>query len=154
MGKLIVLGIMVIASTLGGGFVARYLAAPAAPGEIAAVEETIEHARLDPVSVPIVRNGKISGYVVANVAFSAVAADLKDHKDELALFVNEAAFQALYEEQSFDFSALRRAQLGELATRIQNSANGRLGGRRVRAAVIESLNFLTPQEVRDARRRM
>jgi hypothetical protein len=147
MVKLLVIGITVLLATLGGSYGALLFSADT-HGEPVKKVEVMQQVKLDPISVPVVRGGKIGGYVLVRSAFTASEAELKTGKDMLTLYFTEALFKTIYEEPAFDFTAMKPVQLDAFRKRVLASANGRLGQEKITDAAFESLNFLTAEEVR------
>lgn len=147
--KLLALGLAAVGATLLGSYAAAMLASPGSPAA-APEPEAIEVVKLDPVSVPVIRQGKVQGYVIARAAIMATAAEVKKHKPALVIYAGEAIFQAIYEEEAFDFAAMKPAKISALGDRIAMLANQRLGRAAIRQLAVESLNFLTPAETRKA----
>jgi hypothetical protein len=144
---MLLLGLVVVLSTLGGSYAAMKLpqsSAPAAesdgPGEVAVV-------KLEPVSVPVVRDGKIQGYVLGRIAFAAGVKEMKN-KDALTLYVSESIFRSVYEEEALNFADLKAVQVEALAHRIIEKANARIGRPAIAQIFVESLNFLAHEAVR------
>jgi hypothetical protein len=104
--------------------------------------------KLDPVSVPVVRDGKIQGYILGRIAFSANATEAARNKDVLVLYVNEAIFRSIYEEETLDFTSLKPIQVEALVGRVVEKANARIGRTAIVQVFVENLNFLAHEAVR------
>lgn len=150
--KLIVLGLAGIAATLGGTFLATILGAPT-DAKVEKKEPEVEIVKFDAISVPIIRRAKVQGYVVVRISILAHSAELKTGRPTLTAFASEAAFRAIYEEEAFDFSALKPVQIAAIAEKITVLANGRLVRPYIKQTAIESLNFVTQSEIKDVRHR-
>jgi len=144
---MLLLGLVVVIATLGGSYGAMQIhqSAPAAKEE--ATEKT-EVVKIDPISVPVVRAGKIQGYVIGRFAFSASANELRKDKDTLTLYASEGIFRSVYEEEELDFSALKIIEVDKLIARIVAKANARIGRPLITQVFVESLNFLAHDAVR------
>lgn len=147
--QMLAAGLVAIISTLGGAYAATRwpLHGGLKPDQAEAV--AAELVKLEPVSVPIIRSGKVQGYVVARAVVSASAADVKRSRPALIAFATEALFRTIYDEQTIDFAALKPMQLAAIARRVVELANERIGQPAVRQTVIESLNFVSQAEVRE-----
>lgn len=146
--RLIVLGIAVACSTLLGAYGATRLkeTQPADSGKT--VSAAVEMAKLDTISVPIIRKGRIDGYVLAQVTFAAASIDLKHERALLAALVAEAAFKVFYENETMDFSSLKPMQVDATAAQIAATANARLGREAVRRVLVSSINYVSYDEAR------
>jgi hypothetical protein len=147
MVRMLLLGLVVVLSTLGGSYAAMKLPQGSAPGADNGAPEELTVVKLEPVSVPVVRGGKIQGYVLGRIAFAAGAKEMKN-KDILTLYVNEAIFRSVYEEEALDFTALKPMQVEALVHRTVEKANTRIGRPAIAQVFVESLNFLAHEAVR------
>lgn len=147
MVRMLLLGLVVVIATLGGSYAAMQFPR----GTSSKTEDASEKAevvKLDPVSVPVVREGKIQGYVIGRFAFSAPASAIRKDKDVLSLYVNEAIFRSVYEEEGLDFTALKIVEVDKLIGRMVTKANARLGQSTIVQIFVESMNFLAHDAVR------
>ena len=126
MVRMLLLGFVVVLSTLGGSYAAMKLPQGAAPGAESNAPDELTVVKLEPVSVPVVRGGKIQGYVLGRIAFAAGTKEMKN-KDMLTLYVSEAIFRSVYEEEALDFAELKAVQVEALAHRVIEKANARIG---------------------------
>lgn len=145
----ILLGVLTITATLGGHYAAGLLSAPKAT--IGVQQEAVEVVKLEPISAPVIRDGKVVGYVIARTAVTAGAADAKAHRDLIVAYAGEAVFRGIYEEKSFDFSNMSAVDVAEFSRRIALLANKRFGKPTVREAVVESINFVSQEEIQARR---
>ena len=146
-GYLIVGGVAIV-TTLGGAYAAMTMSAAhhAAPRTEATL--ALELMKIEPVSVPVVRFGKIVGYVIARVTISAPSSELKTLRPVVMAFATEAVFRAVYEEPTFDFAGLKVVELKTSADRISRFANERLGRPIVQASIIDGMSFVEPSGIR------
>jgi hypothetical protein len=147
MVRMLLLGLVVVLSTLGGSYAAMQLPRGGAAGGEGDASDEVTVVKLEPVSVPVVRAGKIQGYVLGRIAFAASAKEMKN-KETLTLYVSEAIFRAVYEEEALDFTALKPVQVEALVHRIVEKANARIGRPAIAQIFVESLNFLAHEAVR------
>ncbi len=117
-----------------------------------AQEETyfrgVSYEKTRPISVPIVRDGAIRGYVVAQFVYTIDSEDLRMLGVPPESFILDETFQLLFTDESIDFTNLRafdmRAFLADLALRV----NTRLGAPVVREVLVEEFNFVDPSQIR------
>ena len=147
MVRMLLLGLVVVIATLGGSYAAMQFPR-GAPSKTEDASEKAEVVKLDPVSVPVVREGRIQGYVIGRFAFSAPASAIRKDKDALSLYVNEAIFRSVYEEEGLDFTALKIVEVDKLIGRMVTKANARLGQSTIVQIFVESMNFLAHDAVR------
>ena len=147
MVRMLLLGLVVVIATLGGSYAAMQFPR-GTTGKAEDAAEKTEVVKLDPVSVPVVRDGKIQGYVIGRFAFSAGASAIRKDKDALTLYANEAIFRSVYEEEGLDFTALKIVDVDKLIGRIVEKANARIGRPTIAQIFVESMNFLAHDAVR------
>ena len=147
MVRMLLLGLVVVIATLGGSYAAMQMPRGASHAEADAGEKT-EVVKIDPLSVPGVRAGKIQGYVIGRFAFSAPASEIRKDKDALILYVSEAIFLSVYEEEELDFSTLKIIEVDKLIARSVAKANARIGRPMIAQLFVESMNFLAHDAVR------
>jgi len=147
--KSLLLGTLTIAATLGGHYAAGIALSPKPTVQVA--DEKVEIVKLEPISAPVIRDGKVIGYAIARMSVAVLAVDAKAHKELLVAYANEAVFRGLYEEKSFDFAAMRAVDVSQLCRRIVEFANKRFGKPVVREAVVESINFVSQAELQARR---
>lgn len=148
MVRMLLLGLVVVLSTLGGSYAAMKLPAAMSSGEKDSASEPVTIVKLDPVSVPVVRDGKIQGYVLGRISFSTVAAEASKNKEALLLYVNEAIFTSIYEEETLDFTSLKPIGVEALVGRVVEKANARIGRNAIIQVFVENMNFLAHEAVR------
>jgi hypothetical protein len=149
MMKSLLLGTLAIVATLGGHYAAGIVSAP--KPAVQAPDEKLEIVKLEPISAPVIRDGKVIGYVIARTSVAVLAPDVKAHRDLLVAYASEAVFRGIYEEKSFDFAAMRAVDVSQLGRRVVEFANKRFGKPVVREAVVESINFVSQAELQARR---
>lgn len=108
----------------------------------------VSYEKTRPISVPILRDGVVTGYVMAQFVYTIDSEDLRTLRVPPESFILDETFQRLFADESIDFSNLRafdmRAFLGELA----GAVNARIGQDVVRELMVEKFNFVSPEQVR------
>lgn len=145
--KLLVIGVVAVFATLGGLAATLYVMRPKPAEHVA---EKYDWMKLETISVPILRNGKVSGYVIAGISGEVRARDLAARRDAISSHLNAAAFHVIYDEPSFDFKSLKPAEVASLGKRVGALANKNLGAESFKEVIVENLNYLTPEQVRNA----
>jgi hypothetical protein len=147
--RTLALGFWVCVVALGATYLATQLDHSAGTNAATDAESAaIEYIKADPLSVPVIRDGKVQGYVVAQVSFAAVPVKLKGGAADLAPYLIDAAFRALYEDAPDDFAHLKPQNVAAIAAKAKAYANERLGGDAVKDVLIGSLNYVARGEVR------
>lgn len=143
-----VMGIWVAAVTAGAAYVsAGIMSAPPAPDNGESLPQ-LEQLSTEMTSVPVIRNGAVSGYIIIQLNF-AVNKEAKEqsHADPTP-FLIDAAFRAVYQNPQADFQRLRASDIDKLTEAVKAEANKRLPGNMVHEVLIQQLNFVRKEDIR------
>jgi hypothetical protein len=108
--------------------------------------EPLEHKKTEPINVPMIANGKIEGYVVAQFVYLADAHSLKQLPVPPDVFVADEAFRTLY-STSLDFRHLDKYDLGALAETLVAKVNQRLGADIVKEVLVEQFIYVPRSDI-------
>ncbi len=98
------------------------------------------------VTVPIIANGAMQGYVLAQVTLTMKRGLLKTLPQPPDLAVADAIFKTLYAEEQVDFKNLKKQDLDKLSKAILESVNSRAGKPVAENVFIQELHYLSKQE--------
>ena len=147
--KLVAIGVWLIIVTAGATFGSVYLAN--APEEEAAAAEPdlgVEELKSEMTSVPVMRNGDITGYLILQLSFAADRRLLEQRKLDPLPFLQDAAFRVVFASTEVDFPRMRPKDIDELTTAIAKEANARIGAELVRNVLVQQLNFVKKEDIR------
>lgn len=108
----------------------------------------VEHVRTKMISVPIIAEGAIQGYVVAQLAFNIDANLSKQLTIKPDAILMDEAFKTIYAGETIDFQNLKRQDLPALLKAVGDSANRRLGAPMIQDVLIQELNYVPKAEAR------
>ena len=108
----------------------------------------VEHVRPKMFSVPIIADGAVQGYVVAQLVFTVDTTVLKRLPVAPEPLLLDEAFKSIYAGETIDFRRFKRQDLPALGKRIQAGANKRLGSGLVQDVLIQELNYVPKDEAR------
>jgi hypothetical protein len=100
------------------------------------------------ISVPVIIDGAVQGYVMAQFIFVVDAKAMKQMSVKPDLFLLDEAFKTIYAGDVGDFRKLKKQDLGALSKDIAENANKRLGVRIVEDVLIQELNYIPKDRVR------
>jgi flagellar basal body-associated protein FliL len=110
--------------------------------------EAVVFIKTDMVSVPVIKDGKVQGYLVAQLSFAVNKAESAKLAFEPAPYLIDVAFRTLYENSVIDFEKLRPQDLTALAKKISEGANAKLGSKVVKDVLMNEINYIPRDEVR------
>jgi hypothetical protein len=158
MVRLIVSGLWVCLVTLASLYGAVWwqsaarspLAAPAEAG--GPQQAAIESVKTRMISVPVVGDGAIHGYVMAQFIFNVNAAIAKRLPVKADMLLLDEAFKTIYAGDVVDFRHFKKQDLAGLSKGIAENANKRFGVNLVEEVLIQELNYIAKDQVRGGRR--
>lgn len=152
--KFIVTGIWLCAITLGAAYgVMSWRAQQAAEERNIAAEEAksrtdTEQVRTKMISVPLVIDGTVKGYVLAQFTFTLNAYLAKSLPVKPDVFLVDEAFRLLYSGEAVDFKTLKKTEIGTLAEKLKQNVNKRFGADLVQEVFVQELNYLPKEQSR------
>ena len=102
----------------------------------------LESHKLDQLTVPMIRDGKVEGYVLAKLAFTADAKSEHGMSVDSTAFVTDEAFREVYSNGQIDFSKMEKYDLGRLSDAIKSNVNQRLGTALVHDILFLEINYI------------
>ena len=149
--KPILIGVWISGVTLG----ACYAAINWQAGQKKSAEEKdekyfgkLEQIQTRSINVPLISDGAIQGYIVAQFAFTVESELLKRLSVQPETFLLDAAFKIIYSGDVLQFRTMSKGDLPKIAQRIVESVNSRFGGQFVHDVLIQELNFVPKDQAR------
>jgi hypothetical protein len=127
---------------------AAYFSATWNPGqtvEVARAEhklESLEFKKPAAITVPMISDERLRGYVVAKIVFTANAKDAGSFPIDPQPFVLDEAFRRIYTDGKIEFGHLAKYNLDEMTKAIKAAVNARLGVNLINDVLIEELNYV------------
>jgi hypothetical protein len=156
--KLILVGVWACAVTLASSYAAVTFLSDPGPSHDSHASDAghgghksdtgVEHLRPRMISVPVIADGAVQGFVVAQFVLAVDTKELKRLSvPPEPLFLDEA-FKAIYAGETIDFRRFRKQDLPALGKRIQAGANKRFGASLIQDVLIQELNYVPTDEAR------
>ncbi|HKZ97460.1 MAG TPA: hypothetical protein VJ045_10825 [Hyphomicrobiaceae bacterium] len=147
--KLVAVGLWVCVVTLAASYgTLQWLMHSAAPHEPEEQQHNIEEVRTKAINVPIIADGSIQGYVVAQFVFTIDSKLLSQLAVKPDVFLLDEAFKTIYAGDSVNFRQMKKQDLPALAKQLAGNVNKRLGAAMIQDVLIDQLNYVTKEEVR------
>lgn len=147
--KYIFLGVWACAVTLGSTYgvmmwqASQQRAAAGKPGE--PVKVPVEQVQTKRINVPVIANGTLKGYVLAQFVFQIDAAALKEMKTKPDIFLVDEAFNVIYSGTAIDFRDPQKPDFSALGKTIKEKLNARFGAGFIQEVLVQELTYL-PQD--------
>ena len=147
--KLILSGLWVCLVTLLSTYaVVAWQTARAPEAEPQKLFGGLESVKTRMISVPVVADGAIHGYVMAQFVFTVDANVMKRLSVKPDVFLLDEAFRTIYAGESVDFRQFKKQDLPGLSKQIGDNVNKRLGTRLVDDVLVQELNYIAKDHVR------
>ncbi len=150
--KIVALALWLCASVVASGYavVAWQLAQnPGSNGTEA--KKATDYVKPRSVSVPVILNGSIQGYVIAQFVFRVDVAAVKSFGQKPDPIFADEAFRSLYAVEGLDLTNLRKQDIAALTKDMAARLNKRLGLEMVREVLLQELNYVAREEARGAK---
>lgn len=108
----------------------------------------INYTKTEPINVPIIVDGTVKGYVVAQFVYTADATILNQLSVPPDPFILDEAFRAIFSDDRIDFDHLDRFDLATLTKNVTEAVNTRFGSDLIQDFLVERFTFITKDEVR------
>jgi hypothetical protein len=147
--RLVLSGIWVCAMTVAASYGVAYWKAS---GHVLLPKqeylEGVEYEKTKVINVPMIANGSVQGYVVAQFVFTIDAKTLRQLAVPPESFVVDEAFRKIYGDDTLDFKNLTRSDLGELTDLIKERVNQRMQANVIQEILVEDYNYIAKDDVR------
>jgi len=149
--KFIVAAVWVVAVTVGSIFFAFSSTGDKA-GEAekpAAFFGGLDYVKTDVISVPIVKEGEVAGYFIARFVYTAEPARIAQLSVPMQAIITDEFFTYLYSNPLMDFTRGDRIDIDAFRSGLRDSLNKRIGEEFVHEVMLEQVDYLSKQEIRD-----
>jgi hypothetical protein len=146
--KALILAAITCLSTLGGVYGAMALksglSAKAAGHDD---QNKLQIMKTRMVSVPLVKDGELLGYIVTRLQFVADTDLVKLSSIQPEAFVADEAFRTIYESTPDDIRSPRKQALRQFTAEVVSATNKRVGRDVIKDVMIDSWTFLSKQDM-------
>jgi hypothetical protein len=148
--KLILVGLWVCGVTLGSSYAATLWKASHGPKATAQEESSggTEYKKTKMVNVPMLADGAVQGYVMAQFVFTVDAGLLKNVTVQPEVFLQDEAFRALYSDENLDFRHLERYDMNKLTKSLAQKVNERLEAKLIKDVLIQEFNYVSRDDMK------
>jgi hypothetical protein len=144
--KLIVAGIWACLITLASMYATMSWKAAHSSSNSSKDASNIESQKTRTISVPIVADGSVQGYVVAQFSFTMDSKALKELPVPPEIFLLDEAFRTIYSDDKFDFKHLEKYDITKLTKDLVQRVNARLNADLIKDVLVEEFNFFTRED--------
>jgi hypothetical protein len=145
---MVLIGVWTCAVTLASTYGAAYWKShrAAAPAQEAHAEK-LEVKKVKPITVPIISEGMLKGYISAEFAYVVDATNKTHGAVDADSYVMDEAFRRIYADNSLDFRHIEKYDLNAFTKELTRRLNDRLGGPIVRETLVKSFAFVPKEDI-------
>ena len=100
------------------------------------------------INVPMIADGSVQGYIVAQLVFTADAKVLRQLPVPPEAFVVDEAFRSIYGDEKIDFKNLSRYDLAHFAQKVRENVNRRLQADVLQEVLVQDFNYVSKDQIR------
>jgi hypothetical protein len=149
--KLILSGLWVCVITLASSYAATWWKAghsSPAPVHEEVTAGGIEYRKTKVINVPMIAEGDVQGYIMAQFVFTTDAGALKKLTMQPEVFIQDEAFRSLYADPKLDFRHLEKYDITALTKTLVQRVNARLEMSVVKDVLVQEFNYVSKEDMR------
>jgi hypothetical protein len=148
--KFIAAAVWICAATLGAVFYSFQAAGALGVGETPKpMLGGLDYVKTDVISVPLIHNAKIDGYFLTKLVYTVEPSEMKKLSIPAEALITDQVYGYLYSNPQIDFTRKETIDLDAFRAAIRDTVNTRVGVNLVHEVLIDQLNFLSKDEIRD-----
>lgn len=147
--KLAVAAIWICAVTIGSVFYAFSAAAPRKAEQPAAFFGGLDYVKTDITSVPLLKNGAVEGYFLARLVYTIEKSEAARLSVPAQPLMVDELYRYIYTNPQFDFTVKETLDVEAMKAGIRDAINARVGTKLIHEVLIEQVDYLSKQEIRD-----
>lgn len=140
--RLIIICLWTCLVTIGAAYVAFYYRIRPTQDVITPNELHPVTHDLKPITVPVIREGQVRGYISADLTIIAEGNENKQHIPDIDGYVLDESYRYIYSESSIEFEAIRKTDLAQLTSNIKSRVNARLGRQALQDVLVRGFHYI------------
>ncbi|MBR0776495.1 hypothetical protein JQ543_22900 [Bradyrhizobium diazoefficiens] len=106
----------------------------------------LQYHKTRPLSIPMVENGSVQGYIVARFVYTVEARTMRQLTIPPEPFVVDEVFRRIYADERLDFRKLARYDLTILTAAVKQRVNERMQADVIQDVLVEDFNYVSKEE--------
>ncbi|TIS57220.1 hypothetical protein [Mesorhizobium sp.] len=148
--KFIAAAIWICAATLGAVFYSFQAAGERGVGETPKpMLGGLDYVKTEVISVPLIHDARIDGYFLTKLVYTVEPEQIKKLSIPAEALITDQVYSYLYSNPQIDFTEKETIDLDAFRAAIRDTINTRVGADLVHEVLIDQVNFLTKDEIRD-----
>jgi hypothetical protein len=149
--KFIAAGIWISAVTVAATWFSQQMGQepPADPNAEPSMLGGLDYVKTEVISVPVLSDQYIKGYFLTRLVYTIEPEKLKLLTVPLEPLLTDEVYSYLYGNPQIDFTVAKSVSLDDFRNGIKDKVNKRVGDTLVHDVIIEQIDFLSKDEIRD-----
>ncbi|MBA3447832.1 MAG: hypothetical protein H0T56_09530 [Pseudaminobacter sp.] len=147
--KFIAAAIWICAVTIGAVFYSFQAAGAKPVPEPTSFFGGLDYVNTPIISVPVLKDSAINGYFLTRLVYTVEPEKLNKLSVPAAALIVDEVYSYLYSNPQIDFSSKDTLDIKAFKAGIRDSINARVGDTLVHEILVEQIDFLTKEEIRD-----
>jgi hypothetical protein len=148
--KFIVAALWICAATVGAVFYSYQAAGARGEGEAPKpMLGGLDYVDTDIISVPLIRDSAVRGYLLTKLVYTVEPAEMAKLSVPASALMTDQVYSYLYSNPQIDFTRTATIDIDAFRKNIRDTINARVGTEIVHDVLIDQLNFLSKDEIRD-----
>jgi hypothetical protein len=145
--KILISGLWVCAVTLGSAYLVVVMRTHHAEAAATAEVDKVGYDKTRAINVPMIANGSVQGYVIAQFSYTTNIEDSKKANVPIEAFILDEAFKALYADEKMDFRHLEKYDVASLTKSLIEKVNVRLKTPLLKDVLVEEFNYISKEDI-------
>ncbi|MER9329563.1 hypothetical protein [Mesorhizobium sp. M0488] len=148
--KVIAIAVWICAATLGAVFYSFQAAGKNGVGETPKpMLGGLDYVKTEVISVPLIRDARIDGYFLTKLVYTVEPEQIKKLSIPAEALITDQVYSYLYSNPQIDFTKKETIDLDAFRAAIRDTVNTRIGATLVHEVLVDQVNFLSKDEIRD-----
>lgn len=109
----------------------------------------LDYVKTDVISVPLLGGERVHGYFLTRLVYTVEPKEVAKMSVPMDALLVDQVYSYLYGNPQIDFTQYDKLDLDAFRNGIRDSINARIGSKLVHEVMVEQIDFLTPDDVRD-----
>lgn len=149
MARFLLLGLWLCIVVLSSGYGAAYWAVgPEKKKQEEPYLEGTEFRKLRVLNVPVISDGEVKGYVIAQFVFTADARTLREMPIPPEAVILDKAFRIIYDDMDANAQTVGKKDIDSITEKIKTEANNTFGSDLVKSVLVEEFNYISKENIK------
>lgn len=109
----------------------------------------LDYVKTDIISVPLIRDSVVEGYFLTNLVYTVDPQQIKKLSIPADALITDEVYSYLYKNPQIDFTKGLALDVDTFRATIRDTINARVGEKLVHEVLIDQINFLSSEEIRN-----